>query len=99
MTEKDQIKIPTQIKDQDLVQRRRSQIADAAVGLFIKKGFHKTTTRQISQEAGIAIGSLYEYVACKEDVLYLVCESIHTEVQRGLVDALERASGGRSVIG
>ena len=98
MADKDQIKIPTQIKDQDLVQRRRSQIADAAVGLFIKKGFHKTTTRQISQEAGIAIGSLYEYVACKEDVLYLVCESIHTEVQRGLEDALERASGGRSVL-
>ena len=98
MTDKDQVKIPTQIKNQDLVQRRRSQIADAAVGLFIEKGFHKTTTRQIAQAAGIAIGSLYEYVACKEDVLYLVCELIHLEVQKGLVDALERASGGRSVL-
>jgi len=98
MTDKDPVKIPTQIKDPDLVRRRRSQIADAAVGLFIEKGFHKTTTRQIAQSAGIAIGSLYEYVTCKEDVLYLVCESIHTEVQKGLLDAFERATGGRSVL-
>ena len=29
--------IPTQVKDPDLVNRRRSQIADAAVQLFIEK--------------------------------------------------------------
>ena len=98
MTNKDPVKIPTQIKDPDLVEKRRNQIADAAVGLFIEKGFHKTTTRQIAQAAGIAIGSMYEYVACKEDVLYLVCESIHTEVQKGLLEALGRATGGRSVL-
>lgn len=98
MTDKNPVNIPTQIKDQDLVQRRRSQIAEAAVGLFIEKGFHKTTTREIAQTAGIAIGSLYEYVACKEDVLYLVCESIHTEVQQGLEGALKRAGGGQSVL-
>ena len=38
--------IPTQVKNPDLVQRRRRQIADAAVQLFIEKGFHKTTSRQ-----------------------------------------------------
>ena len=38
--------IPTQVKDPDLVKRRRRQIADAAVQLFIEKGFHKTTTRK-----------------------------------------------------
>ena len=35
----------------DLVERRRRQIADAAVNLFIEKGFHKTTTRQIAKAA------------------------------------------------
>ncbi len=45
--------IPTQVKDPDLVQRRRRQIADAAVQLFIDKGFHKTTTRQIARASGI----------------------------------------------
>ena len=53
--------IPTQVKDPDLVKRRRRQIADAAVQLFIEKGFHKTTTRQIARAAESSIGSLYEY--------------------------------------
>ena len=86
--------IPTQIKNPELVERRRRQIAEAAVQLFIKNGFHKTTTRQIAQAAGFSIGSLYEYVASKEDVLYLVCDSIHTEVERLVTDAMSRAGGG-----
>jgi AcrR family transcriptional regulator len=32
--------IPTQVKNPELVERRRRQIADAAVQLFIEKGFH-----------------------------------------------------------
>jgi AcrR family transcriptional regulator len=80
--------IPTQVKNQDLVQRRRRQIVDAAVELFIQNGFHKTTTRQIAQAAGFSIGSLYEYVASKEDILYLVCDAIHAEMERGMADAM-----------
>jgi AcrR family transcriptional regulator len=90
--------IPTQVKDPDLVNRRRHQIADAAVQLFIKKGFHKTTTRQIAQSSGFSIGSLYEYFASKEDILYMVCESIHAEVERGVTAAMSRAAGGRDAL-
>jgi len=90
--------IPTQIKNPELVERRRRQIAEAAVQLFIKKGFHKTTTREIAQAAGFSIGSLYEYIASKEDVLYLVCEAIHTEVERGVTEALTRATVGRDAL-
>ena len=67
--------IPTQVKDPNLVRRRRRQIVDAAVGLFIQQGFHKTTTRQIARAAGFSIGAVYEYVASKEDILYLVCRN------------------------
>ncbi len=87
--------IPTQIKNPELVQRRHRQIIDAAVQLFIHQGFHKTTTRQIARAANISIGSLYEYVASKEDILFLVCDAIHAEVERGVTEALSRASGGR----
>jgi len=90
--------IPTQIKNPELVERRRRQIAEAAVQLFIKKGFHKTTTREIAQAAGFSIGSLYEYIASKEDVLYLVCEAIHNEVERGVAEALTRATVGRDAL-
>ncbi len=72
--------VPSLVKNQDLIYRRRMQIIDAAVKLFIDKGFHKTTTREIARAAGISTGLLYEYVTSKEDVLYLVCEAIHAEV-------------------
>ncbi len=90
--------VPTQVKDPELVKRRRRQIVDAAVELFIKRGFHKTTTRQIAQAAGLSIGSVYEYVSTKEDVLYLVCDVIHAEAERQISEALARTAGGRETL-
>ena len=71
---------------------------DASVQLFIAKGFHRTTTREIARETGISNGLLYEYVRSKEDVLYLVCDAIHAEVEQGVAEALQKASGGRNVL-
>jgi AcrR family transcriptional regulator len=88
--------IPTQVKNKALVAQRRRQIVDASVNLFIENGFHKTTTRQIAKASGISIGSLYEYISTKEDVLYLVCDAIHAEIERGVADALKRAKNGRN---
>ncbi len=88
--------IPTQVKNQALVTQRRRQIVDASVNLFIENGFHKTTTRQIARAAGISIGSLYEYIATKEDVLYLVCDAIHAEIEQGVAEALSRAKKGKN---
>jgi len=86
--------VVTLIKNPDLVERRRRQIVDAAVELFIEKGFHKTTTRQIAGAAGFSIGSLYEYVKSKEDILYLVCDAIHEEMAHHVTEALARADEG-----
>ena len=88
--------IPTQVKNKVLVAQRRRQIVDASVNLFIEKGFHKTTTRQIAKASGISIGSLYEYIATKEDVLYLVCDAIHAEIEAGVAEALNRATNGKN---
>ncbi|MCP4689803.1 MAG: TetR/AcrR family transcriptional regulator [Desulfobacterales bacterium] len=90
--------IPTQVKNPNLVEKRRRQIIDAAVQLFIKNGFHKTTTRQIAKAARISIGALYEYIASKEDILYLVCDAIHEEVEKAVEEAMARASGARSTL-
>jgi len=80
--------VPTQIKNPDLVRERRRQIVDSTVHLFVEHGYHKTTTRMIAKEAGFSIGSLYEYVGSKEDVLYLVCEAIHSEVKNAVGETL-----------
>lgn len=86
--------IPTQIKNKELVIRRRRQILDAAVELFLQKGFHGTTTRQIARAAGISIGLLYEYFSTKEDILYLVCDAIHKEMHATVTEALARSEEG-----
>lgn len=90
--------IPTQIKDPNLVKQRRRQIVDASVQLFVENGYHKTTTRQIARATGFSIGSLYEYVASKEDILYLVCDAIHAEVEESVGDILARVSLGRNAL-
>ena len=87
--------IPTQVKNRELVRRRRRQIIDAAVQLFVENGFHRSTTRQIARAAGISIGTLYEYVASKEDVLFLVCDAIHAETERRVADAMSHAASVR----
>ena len=90
--------IPTQIKNPELVARRRRQIADAAVRLFIVNGFEKTTTRQIAQAARLSIGSLYEYFATKEDVLYLVLDSVYIEIEGAVTLALAKSNSGREAL-
>ena len=76
--------IPTLVKDSALVEEKRGLIVQAAVELFVRKGYHPTTTREIARAAGVSIGSLYEYVQSKEDVLYLVCDAIHHEIEARL---------------
>ena len=90
--------VHTQIKNPELVANRRRQIIDAAVRLFVKNGFHRTTTRQIAAAAGMPIGSMYEYVSSKEDILYLVCDAIHAEVEKGVAEAMARASRGKNIL-
>jgi AcrR family transcriptional regulator len=82
--------VATQIKNKELVKERRRQIVDAAVPLFIDRGYHKTTTRALAQATGLSIGSMYEYITTKDDVLYLVCMAIHAEVEQGVKEALGR---------
>ena len=84
----DKHEVPTEVKDRDLVSKRRRQIVDASVALFVANGYHKTTTRQIARATGMSIGSLYEYVSTKEDILYLVCDAIHAEMERYVDEVL-----------
>lgn len=85
--------VQASVKDERLVQRRRDQMIKGAVSLFKEKGFHRTTTREIAKAAGFSIGTLYEYIRTKEDVLYLVCDSIYDHVSERLQQDLEEKQG------
>ena len=85
--------VQASVKDERLVEKRRDQMIKGAVTLFIQKGFHRTTTREIAKAAGFSIGTLYEYIRTKEDVLYLVCDSIYEHVSERLQKDLDKKKG------
>lgn len=70
--------LQTPIKDAELVRKKRLQIAMGASKLFVKKGYYQTSIREITTAAGITIGSLYDYITKKEDILYLVFDVFHS---------------------
>jgi AcrR family transcriptional regulator len=84
MSKLDKLHVESSIKDENKIIERRQQIVDAGVKLFKEKGFHRATTRELAKAAGFSIGTLYEYIRTKEDVLFLVCDNIFNEVTKCL---------------
>jgi len=81
--------IISSVKDSNLVEKRRNQIVKASIKLFKQKGFAKTTTREIAKESGFSIGTLYEYVRTKEDVLLLVFDTINQNLFERLKQVID----------
>ena len=79
-------KIPTTVKDQELVAQRRSQIIDVATRLFLDRGFHKTSIRDIARACPFNLASLYMYVSSKEDILFLVAQQLIEEKARAMAE-------------
>lgn len=85
--------VQASVKDERLIEIRRNQMITGAVSLFKEKGFHRTTTREIAKAAGFSIGTLYEYIRKKEDVLYLVCDRIYDQVRDRLKEDIDPNQG------
>jgi len=50
-------------------EEKQDLIRQAAVRLFSRKGFYNTRAEEIAREAGIAVGTIYNYFASKEEIL------------------------------
>ncbi|MFL1404521.1 TetR/AcrR family transcriptional regulator [Marinobacter sp. M1N3S26] len=59
----------TGIQNTTLVEQRRDQICEAALELFLQKGFASTTIRDICARSGVNQASIYDYIANKNDIL------------------------------
>src|SRR6266513_387005 len=81
------IKIHTNVKDEALVKTRREQICKAALQAFSQNGFHETNLREITKLSGLAYGSIYNYVKTKDDILYLICDSLLSDLFRRVEQA------------
>lgn len=81
--------IATVVRDRDLVEQRHEQIFKAASRIFISRGYHEATVREIAEAAGLSLGSLYSYIRTKEDILYLVFERLTLALRENINRATE----------
>lgn len=58
--------------DEKLIATRREHIAKCAAHVFVKKGYDRTSVREIADACNIGMGTLYRYIGSKEDILYIV---------------------------
>ena len=52
--------------------RNLEAIIDATLRLSNEKGFHATSLRELSAEAGLSMGGLYAYIRNKDDLVELI---------------------------
>ena len=72
-------------------ERTRAAIISAAYRLFINKGYHATSMRQIADEAGLAPGGLYNHFAGKEEIFAAMLMERHPFLE--IMPALQTAKG------
>jgi AcrR family transcriptional regulator len=61
----------------------------AALDAFAQKGYFATTTREISQGAGMSPAAVYVHYPSKSDMLAEICRRGHAEILGDLEDALQ----------
>src|SRR5438105_6742789 len=66
---------------------RKTQILDAALVCFGKRGFHQASMHDISAEAGISVGLIYRYFENKDAVISAMADRHKKEIG----EVLERA--------
>lgn len=76
--------VPSRVGDASLVAGRRRAIVRATTKLMLRQGYHETTVREIARAADLTMGSLYLYISRKEDVLYLISQTIMDELYGSL---------------
>ena len=78
------------VRDPKLLQMKQEEIAQVALDLFLKDGFHGATTREIARRAGISAGGIFTYFKNKEHILFHIITREQERAESKLVDALRR---------
>ncbi|WP_307827915.1 TetR family transcriptional regulator [Nocardioides sp. SYSU D00038] len=71
-------------------EQTRRTIVDAAMGLFRRDGYDRTTMRAIAREAGVSVGNAYYYFGSKEHLV----QAFYDTLQAEHAAAAERAMAG-----
>lgn len=71
------------------VKDKRTAIMEAALKLFTERGFHGTSTAQISKEAGVATGVLFNYFPTKENLINSLYFEVKGRLSRSMGTGIE----------
>jgi AcrR family transcriptional regulator len=71
--------------------RTRAALIEAGYDLFLCRGYHGTSMRDIAHAAGIALGGIYNHFDTKEDIFLAILAERHPFMN--IVPALQAASG------
>ena len=72
-------------------EQTRAAIIEAAYALFLKKGYHGTSVRQIAGRADLALGGIYNHFAGKDEIFAAVLDAYHP--YHTIFPALEKTEG------
>jgi DNA-binding transcriptional regulator YbjK len=77
-------------------ERRRAQLADAAIDLLVDEGVHGVTHRAVDRRAGLPAGTASNYFRSREALLVATARRV---VERHQADMTSAATGGRAGAG
>jgi AcrR family transcriptional regulator len=93
-------------RNPSLNEARRQAILDSATECFVQRGFHASSMKDISTEAGMSPGTIYHYFASKADIVagiidrenqataaLLATLGEHATILAGLFAVLNRIAG------
>ncbi len=72
-------------------ERTRAALIEAGHKLFIHQGYHGTSMREIADEAGLALGGIYNHFGSKEAIFVAMLMDRHPFL--GVLPALQAAQG------
>ena len=78
---------------------KRLEILKAAVDLFSKRGFEKTTVDEIAAHANVGKGTIYLYFANKEKIFVAIIESGIQEILRRMNEIFSESTNFRQQLG
>jgi AcrR family transcriptional regulator len=73
-------------------EERRKQILDAALTVFLGKGFHATNVSDVAAEAGVSQGTIYWYFESKDELFHAALMSAFMDFGEGTLVALAECS-------
>lgn len=69
------------------------KIIQAALEIFVRKGYHGTSVHEITEKVGVTKGALYSHFSSKGDLLLRIIDEFKSRFIGGMIETLEQSSG------